>query len=75
MFNGLLGGGKAKQLLTDPIVENVVSLIQPHVEAFINPYDNNEDSDDELDTQLRFEKHHSAGKYSFIPLYLVFFGF
>jgi len=37
------GGGKAKKILNDPLVDIVVGLIRPHVEPFNNIYDDNND--------------------------------
>lgn len=36
-----VGGGKAKKVVADPIVDMVVGLIRPHVEPFHNIYDDN----------------------------------
>ncbi|XP_060855381.1 uncharacterized protein LOC132933063 [Metopolophium dirhodum] len=35
------GGGKARKVVADPIVDMVVGLIRPHVEPFHNIYDDN----------------------------------
>lgn len=37
------GGGKAKAILADPVIETVVGLIRPHVKPFDNIFDDNAD--------------------------------
>lgn len=44
------GGGKAKTILADPVVETVVGLIRPHIEAFDNMFDDNADFESQIIT-------------------------
>lgn len=66
------GGGKAKNILADPIVEMVVGLIRPHVEPFKNMFDDNcEDNMIEMITGKFLSFYHwcLSIKYKYIFIY------
>jgi len=50
------GGGKAKAILADPVIETVVGLIRPHVEPFCNMFDDNADIPSQIITNYYFNR-------------------